>query len=111
MLLPLVIGGVCVITSIIGTFFVKLGANNSIMGALYKGFIAWLFCPLLHLSVCSAGSAGDTSFTTSTGQPSRPHLFYCMLVGLVITGLIIWVTEYYTGVELPPGDVRSRRHQ
>ncbi|MEM8750925.1 MAG: sodium-translocating pyrophosphatase [Pseudomonadota bacterium] len=107
MLLPLVIGGVCVITSIIGTFFVKLGANNSIMGALYKGFIA---CAVLS-AVALAGVVffwigGDTSYTTTTGTTfTARHLFYCMLIGLIVTGLIIWVTEYYTGVEYRP--VRS----
>ncbi|MGI9354133.1 MAG: sodium-translocating pyrophosphatase, partial [Rhizobiaceae bacterium] len=107
MLLPLVIGGICVITSIIGTFFVKLGANNSIMGALYKGFIACAvlsalaFIPLMFMWV-----GGTTEFTTSTGTTfTGADLFWCMLVGLIVTGLIIWVTEYYTGVDYRP--VRS----
>ncbi len=107
MLLPLVIGGICVITSIIGTFFVKLGANNSIMGALYKGFIscavlsAVAFAPLMFMWV-----GGSTEFTTSTGTTfTGADLFWCMLIGLIVTGLIIWVTEYYTGVEYRP--VRS----
>ncbi|MEN0040555.1 MAG: sodium-translocating pyrophosphatase [Pseudomonadota bacterium] len=104
MLLPLVIGGVCVITSIIGTFFVKLGSNNSIMGALYKGFIA---CAVLS-AVALGGLmffwvGGSTEFTTSTGTSfTGADLFYCMLAGLIVTGLIIWVTEYYTGVDYRP---------
>ncbi|MEM7303514.1 MAG: sodium-translocating pyrophosphatase [Pseudomonadota bacterium] len=107
MLLPLVIGGVCVITSIIGTFFVKLGANNSIMGALYKGFIA---CAVLS-AVAFAGLmygwiGGATEFKTSTGVAfTGGALFWCMIIGLIVTGLIIWVTEYYTGVDYRP--VRS----
>ncbi|MDD9909397.1 MAG: sodium-translocating pyrophosphatase [Ahrensia sp.] len=107
MLLPLAIGGICVITSIIGTFFVKLGANNSIMGALYKGFIACAvlsaiaFLPLMLFWV-----GGSTEFTTSTGTSfTGMDLFWCMLAGLIVTGLIIWVTEYYTGVDYRP--VRS----
>jgi K(+)-stimulated pyrophosphate-energized sodium pump len=107
MLFPLLIGASCVVTSIIGTFFVKLGANNSIMGALYKGFIA--------TAVLSAGAlaaivwgwlGGDTTFTTSGGTTfTGRHLFYCGIIGLVVTGLIIWVTEYYTGTDYRP--VRS----
>lgn len=107
MALPLVIGGVCVITSIIGTFFVKLGSNNSIMGALYKGFIACAVLSAIALAGIMYGwIGGDTEFTTSTGTTfTGSDLFLCMLAGLVITGLIIWVTEYYTGVEYRP--VRS----
>ena len=108
MLLPLVIGGVCVITSIIGTFFVKLGSSNSIMGALYKGFIACAVLSAIALYFVIAYWIGwDTSFNSPTGDASflASDLFWCMLVGLVVTGLIIWVTEYYTGVDYRP--VRS----
>ncbi|EFL90523.1 sodium-translocating pyrophosphatase [Ahrensia sp. R2A130] len=107
MLLPLVIGGVCVLTSIVGTFAVKLGSNNSIMGALYKGFIACAVLSAIALGALMFFWVGfDTSFTTSTGTTfTAADLFYCMLIGLIITGLIIWVTEYYTGVEYRP--VRS----
>ena len=107
MLLPLVIGGVCVITSIIGTFFVKLGANNSIMGALYKGFIACAVLSAVALGgIISMMVGWDTSFAPTTGPGfTGADLFWCMLVGLVVTGLIIWVTEYYTGVDYRP--VRS----
>ena len=107
MLLPLIVGGVCVITSIAGTFFVKLGSNNSIMGALYKGFLACAVLSAVALAVVMFGFVGgDTEFTTSTGTGfSGADLYWCMLIGLIITGLIIWVTEYYTGVEYRP--VRS----
>ncbi|MEO1397335.1 MAG: sodium-translocating pyrophosphatase [Pseudomonadota bacterium] len=107
MLLPLVIGGVCVITSIIGTFFVKLGANNSIMGALYRGFIATALLSAVAFAAIIWGWVGaGTEFAASNGSTfNGRELFYCMLIGLVITGLIIWVTEYYTGVEYRP--VRS----
>ncbi len=107
MLLPLVVGGVCVITSILGTFFVKLGSNNSIMGALYKGFIACAALSALGLALVMFMWVGaQTEFTTTTGtQFNGADLFWCMLVGLIVTGLIIWVTEYYTGVDYRP--VRS----
>ncbi len=104
MLFPMLIGASCVVTSIIGTFFVKLGANNSIMGALYKGFIATAVLSAVALAVIVWGwLGGDTPFTTSGGTTfTGRHLFYCGMVGLVVTGLIIWVTEYYTGTEYRP---------
>jgi K(+)-stimulated pyrophosphate-energized sodium pump len=104
MLFPLMIGASCVVTSIIGTFFVKLGANNSIMGALYKGFIATAVLSAVALAVIVWGwLGGDASFTTSSGTTfTGRHLFYCGIVGLVVTGLIIWVTEYYTGTDYRP---------
>ncbi len=107
MLLPLVIGGACVVTSIIGTFFVRLGANNSIMGALYKGFIATAVLSAVALLLITAFWLGfSTEYTTSAGLTfTAGDLFYCGLVGLVVTGLIIWVTEYYTGTNFRP--VRS----
>ena len=95
MLLPLLIGASCVVTSIIGTFFVRLGSNNSIMGALYKGFIATavLSAVALFLIIQYWLGMGEV-FTTSSGTSfTGSDLFYCGLVGLVITGLIIWVTE------------------
>ena len=106
MLYPLAIGAACVITSIIGTFFVKLGSNQSIMGALYRGFIAtgvlslialWPVTDLL-IGMSTELTAGDTTFT---GR----HLFYCGVVGLAVTTLIIVITEYYTGTKYRP--VRS----
>ncbi len=107
MMLPLLIGACCVVTSIIGTFFVRLGSNNSIMGALYKGFIATAILSAVALYLIIKFQLGmDAVFTTSSGESfSGRALFYCGLVGLVITGLIIWITEYYTGTEYRP--VRS----
>ncbi len=102
MTLPLAIGGVCIITSIIGTFFVKLGASQSIMGALYKGLIV---TGLLSL----VGIGGviylllPTHFGVIEGQSySGMTLFICGIVGLAVTGLIIWITEYYTGTDYRP---------
>ncbi|MCZ0735426.1 sodium-translocating pyrophosphatase [Phreatobacter sp. AB_2022a] len=100
---PLAICAVCIVTSIIGTFFVKLGASNSIMGALYKGLIATGV-----LSV--VGLAGATQFVTGWGELgvvagqsiTGKALFICGLIGLVVTGLIVWITEYYTGTGKRP---------
>jgi len=103
---PLVLGGVCIITSIIGTFFVKLGSDNGIMWAMYKGLIvaavlsAIVFLPVTHM-VIGLGTPLTVSGKTFTGM----SLYYCALVGLVVTGLIVWVTEYYTGTDYRP--VRS----
>ncbi|TAK49304.1 MAG: sodium-translocating pyrophosphatase [Xanthobacteraceae bacterium] len=100
MTLPLAIGGVCIITSIIGTFFVKLGASQSIMGALYKGLIATGVLSLggLALVIYSLVGFGPIDGMKFTGT----SLFLCGIVGLAVTGLIIWITEYYTGTDFRP---------
>ena len=104
MLLPLAICGVCAITSVIGTFFVRLGKSNNIMGALYKGLIAtgvlsviavWFVFQKL---VPDAVTVGDKTITGTT-------LFYCGLTGLILTGAIVMITEYYTSTAFRP--VRS----
>jgi K(+)-stimulated pyrophosphate-energized sodium pump len=97
---PLAIGGVCVITSIIGTFFVRLPANQSIMGALYRGFIATAVLSLIGIGVVTYKLVGFGPIAAAgfTGL----SLFICAVVGLVVTGLIIWITEYYTGTEFRP---------
>jgi K(+)-stimulated pyrophosphate-energized sodium pump len=102
MTLPLAIGGVCIITSIIGTFFVKLGASQSIMGALYKGLIVTGILSLVGIGgvmyYVLPGHFGALAGQTFTGM----SLFYCGIVGLAVTGLIIWITEYYTGTDYRP---------
>lgn len=103
--LPLIIGGVCILTSIIGTYFVKLGSNNSIMGALYKGFIvtAVLSAVGMYFSMqWAVGGDMGTMFTAGDKSFSAMTLYYCGLVGLVVTGVIIWLTEYYTSTEFRP---------
>ncbi len=103
MTLPLAIGGVCIIASIVGTFFVKLGANQSIMGALYKGLIVTALLSLLGIAGVFYNLIG---FGPLAGVDySGAELFYCGITGLVVTGLIIWITEYYTGTDYRP--VRS----
>jgi K(+)-stimulated pyrophosphate-energized sodium pump len=100
MVLPLAIGGACVITSIIGTYFVKLGPSNNIMGALYKGVIATGVLSLVALYPVMSLVFGGMSVDLGGFTPM--DLFWCGLAGLVITGLIIWITEYYTGTGKRP---------
>ncbi|QYO76780.1 sodium-translocating pyrophosphatase [Devosia salina] len=104
MVLPLAIGGACVVTSIIGTYFVKLGAGNNIMGALYKGVIATGVLSLVALLPVLWLMFGDMNAVIETaGKTFTPwSLFWCGVVGLVITGLIIVITEYYTGTNRRP---------
>jgi K(+)-stimulated pyrophosphate-energized sodium pump len=103
MLLPLAIGGVCILTSIIGTYFVRLGSNNSIMGALYKGFIASSVLSLLALyPVISHVLGMETSMTVGALSFTGMDLFWCGVTGLAVTGLLIWITEYYTGTNFRP---------
>jgi K(+)-stimulated pyrophosphate-energized sodium pump len=107
MVYPLAIGGICIFASIIGTFFVRLGKNNNIMGALYRGFIVSAILAAIGLWVVTDMVLGSgTEFTTSSGVMFDGRaLFYCGLIGLVVTGLLVWVTEYYTGTNYRP--VRS----
>ncbi|MDQ1260595.1 MAG: K(+)-stimulated pyrophosphate-energized sodium pump, partial [Pseudomonadota bacterium] len=104
MLYPLAIAGSCIITSIIGTFFVRLGRNNSIMGALYRGFIATAVLSIAALAIVTWAVLGfDETMTTTNGVSfDGLDLFFCGLVGLGVTGLIIWITEYYTGTNFRP---------
>ena len=103
MLLPLIIGAVCILASVVATWFVKLGNNNSIMGALYKGFIASaLISALLIGGVISQVIGWDTSYTMDDSKITGTALFICAITGLLVTGLIIWITEYYTGTDYRP---------
>ena len=122
MTLPLIVGGVCILTSIVGTYFVRLGKRQSIMGALYKGF--WvsilLSIPAIYLvtryvlgdmSAIIGGNAfldGGTQVAASgvaAATFTGWELFWSMMVGLAVTGLLVWITEYYTGTNFRP--VRS----
>ncbi|PIR33286.1 MAG: sodium-translocating pyrophosphatase, partial [Alphaproteobacteria bacterium CG11_big_fil_rev_8_21_14_0_20_44_7] len=108
MMYPLAIGAICIFASVIGTFFVKLGKTENIMAALYKGFIAtavisaaaiiWFTGEFLGLDSAITTESGNLTFTGT-------DLLACSICGLVVTGLIIWVTEYYTSTEYRP--VRS----
>jgi K(+)-stimulated pyrophosphate-energized sodium pump len=111
MSLPLVVGGICIITSIIGTYMVRLGASQSIMGALYKGFwtTALLSVPaILYVTWQMLGQNLDARIgadLAGAGGFTGWSLFWSMMVGLGVTGLIVWITEYYTGTNYRP--VRS----
>jgi K(+)-stimulated pyrophosphate-energized sodium pump len=106
MTLPLLIGGVCIITSIIGTYMVRLGAKGSIMGALYKGF--WTATLLAVPAIYGAAYftlGGDLQQTVSTvSGASFPamNLVWASFIGLAVTALIVWITEYYTGTNYRP---------
>src|SRR5262249_44216427 len=101
MTLPLAIGGICILTSIAGTFFVKLGASQSIMGALYKGLIVTGLLSLVGIALViwwliGFGPLGNTKITGTS-------LFVCGVVGLAVTAAIILITGEYTGTDFRPG--------
>src|SRR5882672_9207650 len=104
MLYPLAIAGACILTSIAGTFFVRLGKSGSIMGALYKGLIAAGVLSLIVLLPLTHWLIGlDTQFAILGGARfSGYHLYLCGVAGLVVTGLLVWITEYYTGTNFRP---------
>ena len=101
---PMAIGGSCLVASIIGTFFVRLGSSQSIMGALYKGFIASAIISLIFIYPVTQIILGDmsTEFTFGSTTFNGISLYICSVVGIVITGLLIWITEYYTGTNYRP---------
>ena len=104
MIYPLAIGGACIVTSIIGTWFVKLGKNKNIMGALYKGFIVTAITSLLIMYPVTDSIIGmKNTYNNNAGAIfSGFELYICGVVGFIITGLLIWVTEYYTGTDYRP---------
>ena len=125
MTLPLLVGGACIITSIIGTYFVRLGRSGSIMGALYKGFIVTAVLSVPALYAVTAYTLGDMNTVvgaaTAAGGTAPAigaeggftgwDLFWSMIVGLVVTGLIVWITEYYTGTHHRPVQSVARSSQ
>ena len=103
MIYPLAIGGACIITSIIGTWFVKLGKSKNIMGALYKGFIVTAITSLIILYPVTDSVVGLTENYSNSGKNfNGMDLYICGVVGFAITGLLIWITEYYTGTNYRP---------
>ncbi|PPV08983.1 membrane-bound proton-translocating pyrophosphatase [Xanthomonas bromi] len=94
-LYPLVLGGVSIIASIVGAAFVKVKAGGSIMGALYKGVIvSGVLAALAYWPITQSLMRDNTHGATA--------LYACALIGLVLTGLIVWITEYYTGTQYKP---------
>ncbi|HVW73549.1 MAG TPA: sodium-translocating pyrophosphatase [Rhizomicrobium sp.] len=103
MIYPLAIAGLSIVTSIIGTFFVRLGASKNIMGALYKGVVATVILSLIGLWPLTNALIGmDTALSSGGIDYSGMTLFWCGVVGLAVTAAIIVITEYYTGTNFRP---------
>ena len=103
MIYPLTIGGACILTSILGTFFVKLGKSKNVMNALYKGFVVSALTSIVILYPVTNYVIGfATEYTVNDKTFNGMSLYYCGIIGLVITGLLIWITEYYTGTNYRP---------
>ena len=111
MSLPLAVGGICILTSILGTFFVRLGSSTNIMGAMYKGFLVTALTSAAAIYYVTYQTLGQDMAAVhggnldGTGGFTGMTLFWSMMVGLAVTGLLIWITEYYTGTNYRP--VRS----
>ena len=103
MVFPLVLGGACILGTVVGTFFMKLGSGKNVMAALYRGFLVTaVISAVLFIPVTEWIIGLSTSFTTGTTTFTGWDMFFCGLLGLVVTGLLIWVTEYYTSTEHRP---------
>ncbi len=104
LMLPLGIGGVCIIASVIGTYFVRIGPDQGIMRALYKGLLVTGLISMVAIFLLMAALLGITApIVMTTGQAVNGFtLFLCSVVGLGVTGLIVWITEYYTGTNFRP---------
>lgn len=102
MSLPLIVGGVCIITSIIGTYMVRLGKSQSIMGALYKGFWTTAILAVPAIWFATQYTLGDLNAPIGNATYTGMDLFWCMMIGLAVTGLLVWITEYYTGTNYRP---------
>ncbi len=103
MIYPLCIGAVCIIGSILGTFFVKLGKSKKIMAALYKGLIAsCIFSGIFMVAVTYWLIGLDKPMLIGGSTVTGISLLYCALTGIVVTGLIVWITEYYTSTAFRP---------
>ena len=105
-LYPMAIGGVCLVASIVSTFFVRLGSSNNIMAALYKGFFgSAIISAVLLYPITQAIVGMDVEMSMQGLTFTGFDLFVCGVIGLVLTGLIVFVTEYYTSTNYRP--VRS----
>ena len=107
MSLPLIVGGVCILTSIIGTYAVRLGGGTNIMGALYKGFWTTVILSVPAIYYVTWRVLGDMNAVVGAdlegmGGYTGMGLFWCMMIGLVVTGALVWITEYYTGTNYRP---------
>ncbi len=107
-MLPLLIGALCIIGSIAGVYFVRLGKKKNIMGALYRGFIASALFSLVLVSVLFKNLGFETELALmepSAGTIGIQSLYYCVLVGLGLTAALVYITEYYTGTNHRPVQV------
>ena len=106
MMYPLIIAGVCIVSSLVGTFYVKLGESQNIMGALYKGLIITAIASVILIYFATEFLINMDKVIVNKDlfieSFSGIDLFYCSLVGLTVTGLIVWITEYYTSTEFNP---------
>lgn len=110
-MLPLMIGALCIIGSIAGVYFVRLGKKKNIMGALYRGFIASAVFSLALVSVLFGNLGFDNGWELAgenAGVISIQSLYYCVLVGLGLTAALVYVTEYYTGTQHRPVQVVAK---
>ena len=97
MFYPLAICAVCIVASIIGTFFVKLGSTQNIMNALYKGFLVTAGLSAIAIVFVTKSLLGfDETYTFNKIEFNGLNILWCALTGLVVTGLLMWITEYYT---------------
>src|SRR3546814_12714712 len=99
MSLPMIIGGVCIITSIIGTYFVKLGSSQSIMGALYKGFWTTAVLSIPAIYGAMIWGRGHLDAPVPGGGFTGMDLFWWSMVGLAVPGLLVWIPEYYNATQ------------
>ena len=102
MLYPLVVGGVCIIASVIGTFFSGIGASGKIMPALYRGFIVTAVISAALIVYITQQMFAEPIVTNSGMTLTSMSLIICAFVGLIVTGLILWITAYYTGTGFRP---------
>ena len=102
MLYPLIIGGICLLASVVGTYFVKLGSSNNIMAALYKGFLAAAILSAVALLPITLFFLGGDQYTGGGATFSSWNIYVCTLVGLAVTGLLIWITDFYTNTTHRP---------
>ncbi len=111
-MIPLLIAALCIIGSIAGVYFVRLGKNKNIMGALYRGFIASAVFSLALVSVLFTNLGLETQLPLAGGKDAGfitvQSLYYCVLVGLGLTAALVWITEYYTGTNHRPVQVVAK---
>ena len=106
MMYPLIIAGVCILSSLVGAYYVKLGDSKNIMGALYKGLIITALASVVLIYFATEFLIGMEKVIVNSDlfieSFNGIDLFFCSIVGLTVTGLIVWITEYYTSTEFAP---------